>query len=53
MVIAHEAIEEETRYSVCPEEAFGLYRKEKKEKEKKAIHRAQRLYTQSTKPLTN
>jgi len=28
------AIEEETRYSVCAEEAFGLYLKMRKEKEK-------------------
>jgi hypothetical protein len=31
--IAHAAIEEETRYSVCAKEAFRLYLKTQKEKE--------------------
>ncbi len=31
--IAHAAIEEETRYSVCAEEAFRLYLKTRREKE--------------------
>jgi hypothetical protein len=35
--IAHAAIEEETRYSVCAEEAFKLYLKTLKEKEKKKL----------------
>jgi hypothetical protein len=35
--IAHAAIEEETRYSVCAEEAFRLYLKTRKEKEKKKL----------------
>jgi hypothetical protein len=35
--IAHAAIEEETRYSVCAEEAFRLYLKTRREKEKKKL----------------